>query len=220
MTNGFTTTGDGFIRMRAALNDMRNRVKQHATLNVGWDERAEYPENHVKVATVARVQEYGVVVPKGRGMIVIPPRPFIRPAIHQNGDEWVTMVRRDIESTDLSIDTILERLGIVIVGDIQLAIKAVFEPPLSPETIRRRLKKGHENMQTATKPLIDTGRMLGSIRSEVSTGPAPSGVSDSTTPSTPKPAPPDVVSPPTGQTRPKKSLWRRAVNFVKGVFGR
>lgn len=99
--------------------------------------------------------------------IVVPPRPFIRPAITEHGDEWAKFVSRDIEETDAPLDVILERLGIRIVGDIQTAIRAVYAPPLKASTIRRRLKSGFSDYGTASKPLIDSGVMLRTIRSEV-----------------------------------------------------
>lgn len=202
MTQGFTIEGDGFIKMQAVLHDFRNRVRSSATLNVGWDDRTNYPDG-TPVATVARVQEYGAVIKhpggtryitdavvkrKNRLMmttrfvgpdfkgdtfttgaheIVVPARPFIRPTIAEHGDRWVRNVVRDLAETDLSLDAILERVGIEIVGDIQAAIKAVMAPPLAPSTRRRRIRKGFSDMSTATKPLIDTGTMLRTIRAEV-----------------------------------------------------
>lgn len=99
--------------------------------------------------------------------IVIPPRPFLRPAIAENADSWLAKIRDDIEKTDYPLDVILERLGARMVGDIQKAIKAVQQPPLAKSTIQKRLKKGFSDLSTATKPLIDTGLMLRTVRAEV-----------------------------------------------------
>lgn len=202
MTQGFTIEGDGFIKMQAVLHELRTRVKSSATLNVGWDDRTNYPDG-TPVAIVARVQEYGATInhpggtryitdavirrknrlmmttrfvgpdfkgdtfTTGAHKIVVPARPFIRPAITEHGDKWLKNVMHDLAETDLPLDVILERVGMEIIGDIQSAIKAVMTPPLAPSTRRRRLKKGFSDMSTATKPLIDTGLMLRTIRSEV-----------------------------------------------------
>ena len=202
MTQGFTIQGDGFIQVQAKLNDLRSRIRSSATLNVGWDDRTNYPDG-TPVAKIARVQEYGAVINhpggtryitdavisrKGKLLmttrfvgagfkgdtfttaaheIVVPARPFIRPAIIEHGDEWAQFVFHDIEETDAPLDVILERLGIRIVGDIQNAIRSVQSPRLAAETIRRRLKRGFSDYGSATKPLIDTGTMLRTIRSEV-----------------------------------------------------
>lgn len=99
--------------------------------------------------------------------IVIPPRPFLRPAIAENSDGWLARIRDDIEKTDYPLEVILERLGVRMVGDIQKAIKGVQQPPLAKSTIQKRLKKGFSNLSTATKPLIDTGLMLRTVRAEV-----------------------------------------------------
>ena len=260
MTNGITISGNGFIKLRALLHDYQNRMRQSATLDVGWDERTEYPDG-TPVGKVARVQEYGAVIdhPGGtkyindavvgkrgsqriatrfvsnsfRGktettqahQIVIPPRPFIRPAIHQNRAEWMRQIDHDLKETNLPLDVILERVGIVIVGDIQLAIKNVQSPALAKSTVQKRLSKGFSDQTTATKPLIDTGVMLRTCRAQVTMGSvsAVGGFAPSAPPSPPAPVAPDVVAPPTtpaAPAAPKQSLWRRAVNFVKGVFGR
>ena len=102
--------------------------------------------------------------------IVIPARPFIRPAIAANSERWMKALKKDIDTTDLSLDAMLERLGAKIVGDIQKAIKAVQQPPLAKSTLQKRLRKGFSNLGTASKPLIDSGLMLRSIRSEVTSG--------------------------------------------------
>lgn len=101
--------------------------------------------------------------------IVIPARPFIRPAVAANSDKWLERLKNDIYKTDLSADAILERLGIRMVGDIQKAIRAAQQPPLAKSTVQKRLKRGFTNRGTATKPLIDTGFMLRSVRAEVTT---------------------------------------------------
>ena len=165
MTQGFTIDGDGFIRMRAALAGVRMRFPQNATLNVGWDNRAKYPDG-TYVADVARWQEFGTKR--------IPPRPFIRVAIAENGDEWVNLVWRGMRDSSLPIDAILERVGLVMAADIQKAIRGVTQPSLAPSTIKGRLRKGVSKLAldtgTYAKPLVDTGTMLRTVRSEVVMG--------------------------------------------------
>ncbi|MBV1833074.1 HK97-gp10 family putative phage morphogenesis protein [Novacetimonas pomaceti] len=158
MTQGFTVTGDGFIRMQAVLRDMRGRISQAATLDVGWDDRAKYPDGTF-VADVARYQEFGTRT--------IPARPFVRPAVMRYQEEWRSYFQSQLEGTNQPLDVILERLGLVIAGDIQKSIVAVTTPPLAPSTLRQRLKRGYSNLATASKPLVDTGLMLRSVRSKV-----------------------------------------------------
>lgn len=202
MTQGFTVSGDGFIRIQAALRNLNSRVGQSATLDVGWDSRTKYPDG-TYVATVARIQEFGGVIEHpggtryikdavvgkrgklflgtrfvgpdfkgdtlttGAHLIRIPARPFIRPAVAAGGSRWSDMVWNDVMDTDMPVDAILEKLGIVITADIQKAIQSVTTPPLARSTIRKRLSKGFSDHSTATKPLVDTGTMLRTIRSQV-----------------------------------------------------
>lgn len=246
MANGFTPYGDGFVKIKAKLDGLQRQFSQSATLEVGWDDRATYPDG-TPVGKIARVQEYGAVInhpggtryitdavvkKRGRLMvttrfvgpsfqgdtlttgahkIVIPPRPFIRPTVMQHQTEWNAFIKKQLEA-GVNIEDALERLGMMIVGQIQQAIRNVQKPPLAAATIRRRAKKGFSDGGTLTKPLIDTGQMLRTVRAQVITGaqmPPP-------TPA-PMPAPEAPPQPETSIPQPK-SIWRKVVDAGKRLI--
>ena len=135
-------------------------------LAVGWNANAKYP-NGTNVAEVAATQEFGS--PARR----IPPRPFMRPAIAHNKAKWfksLNMSYKMIVTGKSGLNNALEMVGLQVAGDIRVSIRDVTTPPLAKATVqarRNRLKHGEGISSTISKPLIDTGVMIGSITSEV-----------------------------------------------------
>lgn len=81
----------------------------------------------------------------------IPERSFVRSTFDEKNDEWMDFLERQIEKLcDLEIDaqTVFNRLGAKIAGDIQEKIRDIRTPKNSPITVQN---KGSDN------PLIDTG---------------------------------------------------------------
>lgn len=157
---------------------------------VGWNERAKYPDEDGKaglyVAQVAAINEWGSPINN------IPPRSFLRRTISVKRNEWNILWPRyaqEIINGKLSMAVALEGFGLLVKGEIQQTIAHVFEPPLKPATIARRLAryrvknpyalankftKGKiltseekRNLGSLTKPLIDTGYMQSSIYNTV-----------------------------------------------------
>lgn len=131
-----------------------------ARVGVGWFEDSKY-DDWTKIGDVAMWQEYGTA----RG---IPQRPFMRPAKMKNYQKWLATARQQIAKCieqGKPLTVAMKGLGLVVQGDIQQAIRDVMEPPLKPATIANRLrrKKSKEITETITKPLIDTGVMLGAV---------------------------------------------------------
>ncbi|MFC6202578.1 hypothetical protein ACFP1L_11960 [Lactiplantibacillus nangangensis] len=87
----------------------------------------------------------------------IPERSFIRSTFDENLGSWVDRCADwlvEVATGDMSAKTMLEKLGNVIVKDIQAKIRAIQEPANSPATIER---KG------STSPLEDTGHLIQAI---------------------------------------------------------
>ena len=126
------------------LNDKKVRV--------GFIDGATYPDG-TPVAMVAAIQNYGAPAAG------IPPRPFFSNMIEEKSPGWGEKAKRLLRHTGGDGDAALTLLGEGIAGQLRASIVATNEPPLKPETIRR---KGFE------KPLVETGLMLGSIDSELS----------------------------------------------------
>lgn len=102
---------------------------------------------------------------------IIPPRPFIRPALAKNQGKWRDFVTSQIKKGE-SLDVIFEKLGLMVQGDIQTEISNVFTPPLAKSTIRNRMRKHKvkEVTPAMTKPLIDTGLMINSVQHKIYKG--------------------------------------------------
>lgn len=125
--------------MKKGLEALKRTLEsiQKKETKVGFFDTANYPDG-TPVAYVATIQEFGYGP--------IPPRPFMRPAQEQNKDKWLKNLARATKAAiDGKIDIIdaLEQVGKVAAGDVQKAIKAVQDPPLSPLTLLlRKHKKG------------------------------------------------------------------------------
>lgn len=119
---------------------------------VGWFETAHYADG-TPVAYVATIHEFGTSR--------IPARPFMRPALENNGPAWMDLLAQGakrVAEGGFSARDVLELVALRAAGDVGKAIQAVTAPPLSPVTIKR---KGH------AKPLIDTGQMFQSVTGKV-----------------------------------------------------
>lgn len=134
------------------------------TMSVGFVDGATYPDG-TSVATVAVLNEYGI--PENNQ----PPRPFFQNAINEHESEWSSIMSRGLLAGK-PVDQILEVLGAVIKGDIQLSITQLVDPPLSPTTIalrknaKLRAAQG-KPVNDSNKPLVDTGTMLQSVSYEI-----------------------------------------------------
>lgn len=120
---------------------------------IGFFSESKY-ESTLPVAKVAFYNEFGV--PYGTGER-IPPRPFMRPALHQNRAKIIAELRaRYMQAMKDNRNTmsVLEDIGIKMQGLIQEQIRNTVFPPNAPSTIK---KKG------VNAPLRDTLVMLHSV---------------------------------------------------------
>lgn len=132
---------------------------------VGWFEKSKY-DNGVSVAYIATIQEYGY--PQGN----IPPRPFFRPTIAKQQNEWRIIAQRGSKAViegKMQIGDVMEQIGLKATGDVKETISLILTPPLSPRTIQARLARraNKKTMGLLTKPLIDTGLMLNTLTNTV-----------------------------------------------------
>jgi len=112
-------------------------------------------EDGTPVAQVAAIQEFGAPAKK------IPPRPFIRPTVAEQKEQWTKIIAKSIPKVvedKMTAFDVLDLVGRVAAADIQTKISSIYSPPLSPITIKR---KG------SSKPLIETGLMLASVSNAV-----------------------------------------------------
>lgn len=101
----------------------------------------------------------------------IPERPFLRNAMRANRTKYVDGMKSEVRqiiadaikgrTRARAIESALNRLGIIAVGDIQDEITALSSPPNAASTIRQ---KGSSN------PLIDTGAMRAAVTHQIVRG--------------------------------------------------
>jgi len=143
------------------LNAKVKRVKDPKFVKVGFPEGSgEYPEREgqepIPIVTVAVWTEFG----NAR----IPEWAYFRAAMKDNRSKYRKLAKRlykQVLDGKITKEKALGLLGEMAVGDIQDSITNTTSPANSLETVAR---KGSSN------PLIDTGLMKNSVRSEVIDG--------------------------------------------------
>lgn len=124
------------------------------SLEVGFFESARYKDG-TPVAGVAAVHEFGSPARN------IPPRPFMRTTAEEKQSEWSNLIAQGSKAVvngSETAETMLEKIGLSVVGNIKNTITQITTPVLSPVTIKR---KGSD------KPLVDSGIMLNSVTHRV-----------------------------------------------------
>ena len=150
------TRSEGLKNLRIAIKGMDN-----ASVKVGWFESAKYDDG-TSVAAVAAQNEYGNPV-KG-----IPPRPFMRPTVSQQQDNWKKTAASGAKAIMLgnaTSDMLMEALGGLAAGNIRETISKIDSPPLSPKTIAARLtiRADQQTVGQLDKPLVFEGIMLNTL---------------------------------------------------------
>jgi len=95
------------------------------------------------------------------GSAKIPARPFMRTSFDENRDKITSFVQKNYDKIlegKITTKQALGLIGLAMVGLIQKKIRSIVTPPNSPRTIE--IKK-------SSKPLIDFGQMIQSVREKV-----------------------------------------------------
>jgi len=131
---------------------------------VGFFSSAKY-EDGTPVAQIAIQNEYGIPQKK------IPPRPFMRPTLDNQG-KWKTIFRSGLKGAFKSGNFVkpFELVAITARADVKDSITKVTKPALSEATIKARQNRRGKKKQTKTgnKPLQDTNTMFEAVQYEVS----------------------------------------------------
>ena len=157
------------------------RLKQLAarargTVKVGFIDSDQAP--------IAFWNEYG-----HKGRFPAPPRPFFRTMVSNDSPKWPEMMASELKRTKFDGRKTLAYMGEEIDGALKQSIRDLVSPPLSPTTLRLRLKFGNQPQNirardvvqaqrdvragkpvatgTQAKPLIWTGDMLNSTSYKV-----------------------------------------------------
>lgn len=133
------TDTNNISRLKDVLKELKNY-----SVEIGIFGSDEY-------VMVASVHEFGATIRRGGGSITIPERSFLRTTFDEKNEEWVNFFKNQLKQVlalQMDVQTLFNRLGARMVGDVQKKITDLDAPPNAPSTI---IKKGSSN------PLIDTG---------------------------------------------------------------
>lgn len=135
-------------------------------VEAGWFESDRYGAGEgavgVPVAKIARIQEFGAAITKGKTVIVIPSRPFMRMAwakFSANRPTLQKAIARKIIEKGLSAEKALAQIGLELENCIASSIRDGGWQRNAASTIA---KKGFD------APLRDTKHMFKTINSKVS----------------------------------------------------
>ncbi len=133
---------------------------------VGWFRDAKYPETGEYVAAIAAQNEYGNPSKN------IPARPFMRPTIVEQQNKWLALAARlsqQVLEGKLFAHDAMELIVVQAENDVLKKISSIYDPPLSPYTIAKRLQryKDKSTVGNLYKPLVDTGHMIATLTHEV-----------------------------------------------------
>jgi phage gpG-like protein len=167
----------GGAKLEARLRELAQNVSKATEVRVGFLEGAT-EENGTPVAMIAAIQNFGA--PK----VGIPARPFFTNMVKDNADAWGDQVGVLLNENGFDARTVLTLMGEEIKGELREAIINMNEPPNSPVTnlLKQRFPMGGQTfadvlqaradvragvVAPAGKPLVQSGKMLDSIGSEV-----------------------------------------------------
>lgn len=140
----------GFAGLRERARELKAQE-----VHVGYFESETYPDG-TSVAYVATVQEFGA--PEQN----IPSRPFFRNAIKKNREKWAERAGIEIKAVlenSRTVKQALNRVGLVMVGDVKESIIDGSYQPLTERTLAERQRR-KKTPGVATKPLVDTSQMM------------------------------------------------------------
>lgn len=150
-------TLSGGDKLEKKLAEIAAKAGAAGTLRVGYLEGSTYPDG-TSVPMVAAVNEYGRMVKSKDGDYFQMPRPSFRNMIAKRSPRWAEQLGKIAVAADYDMKLTLDRMGQLMVGQLQGSIRELVSPPLAESTIKA---KGF------SKPLIDTAIMINSVSYEV-----------------------------------------------------
>ena len=172
----------GGSKLEAALKKIAQSASNAATVKIGFMAGSTYSVfPYTSIPLVAALNEFG----HGK----TPARPYFRNMVAAHSSEWPAGIAASLKENNYDAKKTLRDTGVVIEDLLRDSIIETNAPPLSPITVMLRGMKGNDaslivtgktvgqaaarvaagktNYGASTKPLIDSGEMLGAVRSEV-----------------------------------------------------
>lgn len=143
-------------RTKEILEALQELNGQYVEIGVLGDDG----KGDMNIVEIATIHEYGA--PKAG----IPERSFIRANFDKHEDEYLEQIKGYLDRVlqgEVSAKTLYTKMGQTVAQDTQKHIRARIPPALKLQTIKARKKRKNKG----TKPLIDTGRLIGAISYEV-----------------------------------------------------
>lgn len=152
------TGGD---KLRAHLRKMRENLAEAKEVEVGFFPEDIHPKNHIPVAAVAAMNEYGDPANEFEGHSApIPPRPFFRYAIAINRPQWNSAFAASMRAVGYHSQAALDGMGALIQGQVRTSIETWSSPMNSPTTV---------HLKGFNDPLMETGFLVDHVRYKVQT---------------------------------------------------
>ena len=101
--------------------------------------------------------ELGAILHFGTNNGNIPPRPWLDAGVASGNAEYAGIIQDGVESGE-SLEQVLNTVGVVAVGKVQVYMTELKTPPNALSTIK---------MKGSANPLIDTGELRGSVTYKV-----------------------------------------------------
>jgi hypothetical protein len=170
----------GGAKFDTVISALGKKLASARKVKVGFLAHAPAEPGGAPVAMIAAVQNFGA---PSRG---IPPRPFFSAMIAKHGGEWGKDTAELLVRTGGDAHRTLVDMGELMEGQLRQSIVDTNTPPDSPVTdlLKQRFPMGGQTFADVlkaradvkagitapvTKPLVQSGHLLGSVDSEVIT---------------------------------------------------
>ena len=165
-------SGPGGKRLAALLEGLET---VHA--KVGFPKNAMHEESNTSLAYIAVIHENGV--PE----LNIPKRDFMSQTVKRCEKDWIALVRNGVAGIAVGSETtesVMETLAGNAENDVKETLEALSSPELHAGTVIAREKKQMRgaDIESLTKPLIETGYLIDHVTHVVEKGKAPKGDSE------------------------------------------
>lgn len=161
-----TGMSDGVIKELENLGRMTVEVGVQGEADSFMTMLATVHEFGTEIEVTKKMRGYlganGMHLKKTTTHIVIPERSYLRSSFDENADffeEYIKLLVTKMIEGDIKAYNVLENFGIVAVKKVKDKIRELDSPKKHPFTLAKNPGK--------TNPLIQTGRFIGSISSEV-----------------------------------------------------
>lgn len=150
-----------FRELRAKIGELAKAKVKIGVLQ-GGDAEVETEHGELSIVELAAIHEFGAPAAN------IPARSFIRATFDSDEGlaaqgEFMAEQAEQIIAGKLAPRTALKRIGAWGAAKVRARIRAKIDPPLKPETIRRKTVDGKKG----DVPLVDTSHLINSVSWEL-----------------------------------------------------